>query len=663
MSLQKLKQNMVALELEEDEDSLPIAQDKVEVLCDSLEQALKIASNELNTPLENLDYEIIQKGFSGFMGFGKMPHRVLVSAVHGARIGEYDIKDMDVNLNAVSNNKQEELELNSDGKALVRIYKTGVVLTIRPPSGTGLPVDIHTTLDKIRRAGVHEFNKPLVERAVKQKAGKEVKIADWIPNPDADSTLTVEISPDEMVAYLRIFVPKPGGRHLQEKDIVNSLKHFGVVHGYQKDILQEALDMERYEQQIPVAKGTEPRDGKNGYIDYKVRINIDKKVKFKENEQGRVDFLAKNMVENVVEGQLLAMLVPGETGHFGKTVTGKVIPAKDGKHIELRAGKGTALSSDKTRLMAQKNGQVVCGVGGKLTVEDIHTVRGDVGLDTGNITFLGSVIVTGSITDNMQVKAAGNIEVGGSVQKAHVEAEGDVVIQGGIQGRDNAYIKSKAGSLFAKFIQNANITVEKDVFGGEAIMHSKVQAVGKVTCSGKRGQVVGGEILTGEDIRVKQLGAQASTPTLVVVGVNPKIVEQQRYLQKHENESMVKMQKTEQNIHTLRAQKESAGAAFSPEKEEMLTQMVNVQKKLIEKIQEITEEKQRIKKYVTKLSNNPAVHVEKMLFPGVTVEINGARFISKDEYSRVTLIEEKGNIKILPYQEDKVKNWKKRSLY
>ena len=76
MSLQKLKQNLLAMELEGDEVSHPVAQNQVEVLCDSPGQALRIASSKLNIPIENLDYEIIQKGSSGFMGIGRntLPH-------------------------------------------------------------------------------------------------------------------------------------------------------------------------------------------------------------------------------------------------------------------------------------------------------------------------------------------------------------------------------------------------------------------------------------------------------------------------------------------------------------------------------------------------------------------------------------------------------------
>ena len=656
MSLQKLKQNLIALELEDYSDSSSFPENKIEVICDSLDQALRMASRELNIPIENLDYEIIQKGQSGFLGVGRIPYRIRIM-YSGVRKESLDI--MGAGLHS-GEKIMQEVSLDRDGKVLVKVFTAGVMLTVIPPSGNGIPVDIHTVLEKIQKAGIHKFNKNLAEKTVKGQKGEQVKIADWIPNPSADSKMTVEISPDEMEVYINISSPKPGGRHLQLEEVIKALRNSKVVHGYQKEVIQEVLDMERYFQPIPGAKGTHPRDGKDGYVDYKVRI--DKEVKFKEDEHGRVNFLAKGIVENVVQGQLLAELIPSEKGTPGKTVTGKVLPAKHGKEAAFKQGKGTILSSDKKRLIAEKNGQVIYGLDGKLTVEDIYTVNGDVGLDTGNIVFLGSVIVRGSVTDNMQVKASGNIEIGGSIQKSHVEAEGDIIVKGGIQGRDNARIESTAGSLFAKFIQNANVSVEEDIFVGEAIMHSKVHAIGKIICSGKRGHIVGGETIAGKEIRVKQLGAYASPPTLAIVGINPKILKKLMELKNLADESRVKMEKLEQNIRTLTLQKMKARSNFPSEKEEVLAKMIEAKKGLALRINEISEEKSKVQDYTNQMTYESAIHIEKTLFAGVTVEINGAKFISKDEYNKISLIEEKGNIKIIPYVEGKNKDRRKRSL-
>ena len=195
-------------------------------------------------------------------------------------------------------------------------------------------------------------------------------------------------------------------------------------------------------------------------------------------------------------------------------------------------------------------------------------------------------------------------------------------------------------------------------------MHSKVEAGGKIECLGKRGQIAGGEVLAGEEIRVKQLGAQASTPTLVIVGANPRILKHLKSLEKIEQESLDQLTKIEQNLRTLYTQKMSQKEKFSPEKEKMLTSLEEKKQHLEDRLKEIREEKAEIEQYLEEAKKHGKVHVEKTLFPGVTIEINNARFQVKDEYHHVTLSEENGNIKISPYEEkeEEKRDWRKRSI-
>ncbi|MCB1200782.1 MAG: DUF342 domain-containing protein, partial [Leptospiraceae bacterium] len=248
------------------------------------------------------------------------------------------------------------------------------------------------------------------------------------------------------------------------------------------------------------------------------------------------------------------------------------------------------------------------------------------------------------------------------IQKAQVEAEGNIIISSGVMGRDGAVLESTTGSVYAKFIQNAKATVDKDVVVAEGILHSNIYAGGKILCNGKRAQIVGGEVMAGEEVRVKQLGAQASTPTTVIVGTNPKVLQQIKQIDQVESTAREKLEKLETNLRTLNFQKNAQKENFSSDKDEMLVKMQTFKEKLLERLEDAQQEKEQLNEYLNMLSSRGAVHVEKILFPGVTVEINGARFLAKDEYRHVTLIEENGNIKIVPYQqpkEGKGEDWRK----
>lgn len=614
MKISKLKQALLALDVEggSNVDEIP---SEVEVYADSVKEALVIGSQAIMTPVSHLDYEIINKGSSGVLGFFRTPYHLIIKKSTMQDNSKWDDLD-DINISLDTgvklNDFGEEVEPDIDGRCFVRVYSTGVFLNIVEPKGNGTPVTGNMVYDTLIRSGVQSYDKSAIEKALKMSHPEPVKIGNYVPRPGADSAMTLDIAPDEMSASVTISSPRPGGRHLLVKDVVAALKKAGVEYGFQEDELQKALDNDRYGEMLVAAKGDQAINGRDGFIDYKVRIS--KKIEFKEDESGKVDFLAKDLIENVVQGQVLAELMPPEKGKQGKTIFNKLLPATNGGPIELRAGKGTILSENGTQLIAEKNGQVVF-VGGRVNVEENYVVGGDVGLDTGNIMFLGSVTIRGSVSDNMEVKAAGNIEVAGTVQKAHLEAEGDVIVRQGIVGRDGAVIESTTGSVFAKFVQNTQISVEKDVVVAEGILHSKISAGSKILCNGKRAQIVGGEIMAGEEVRVKQLGAQASTPTLVIVGTNPKILQQITQLENIQKQAKEKLDKIEQNIRTLTVQKTTQGEEFTDSKEAMLHKMISGKEKLNERLVETDSEIKQLQEYLQILAARGKVHVEKTLFP------------------------------------------------
>lgn len=646
-----LRKIILALENEEDlraaEANKPPRE--VIVVADSVQQAMKLAAIEMQRDQLQLDYKILNRGGSQLWGLRRLPYRVHVfPAKEDTRFS--DLEDMHVSLTGAMAQTaladDTPIAINADGKIMVRIYRTGVYVVVRPPVGDGQAVTMQQALERLRVAGVNAFDKGRLENEIKTRSGKQIKIAEWTPKPDADSQLQIEVSADHMRATMTMTRPRPGGRHLQVADVMQALKSNGVQFGFREQIIEKALEEEVYSTPVVVAEGKAAQHGRDGYIDYKIRI--DKKVEFKEDESGRVDFLQRDLVENVVQGQVLAELVPAQRGQEGRDLFNKLMPAKNGNPVTMRPGPGTMLSDDGKKLLAEKNGQVLYR-GGILSVHDMFTINGDVGIGTGNITFLGSILVTGSIDDNMHVKAAGGIEVAGTIQKAFVEAEGDIIVRQGIIGRDDAQVESTAGSVFGKFLQNATCMAEGDVVMGENIMHSRVYAGGNVVCNGKRAQLVGGEIICGGVVRVKSLGAMAATPTHVLAGVNPRAMQQLKQIAQIEKQLREKIAQAEINLKTLQQQKAAAPDAFSDAKEEQLVKTNAFKDKLEERLREALGEKESIETFMKEETSSGAVHVEKTVFPGVTIEINGATFSVQDEYNNVTFVEEQGRINIVAY--------------
>ena len=362
-----------------------------------------------------------------------------------------------------------------------------------------------------------------------------------------------------------------------------------------------------------------------------------------------MNFRDLDLLENVVVGQVLAVKVPAEDGVPGRTVTNRIIPARSGKDTQIKHGKGTILSEDGTELTAEINGQVVYQ-NGKISVEPVYHVKGDVSLETGNIVFLGSVVVSGSVQDNFTVKAAGNIEIKGSVQKAFLEAEGDIIIRQGIMGREEAKVESTGGSVYAKFIQTANVVAERDVIVAEGIMHSNADAGGRILCHGRRARIVGGLIRAGEEVNARYIGSDSFTKTVIRVGMNPKVLQQLSDLEDNKKTVSDEYEKVKKDVTTLTHQKTTAGGKLPKDREELLNKLQGQKQKMEMRLNELNLELEELKAYLSMLEHKGKVNAEKTAFPGVEIYIKDKRFNVKDPYNNIKFMLEAGEIRLSEYE-------------
>ncbi len=623
------------------------ASDAVEVYADSLSQALELASKELGIDITLLDYKILEKGTGGLLGIGRHPYRVLVSPLSDRK--EYD--DLAVLEQKLSRDTTPRVSIsakvNADGSFSVRVTKSGIWLTVAPASGQGRKVSTDEVDSKLLAMKITPSDPGRIEKEVAKATGKPVKIGQWKPNPEYDGNVTVELTEDEMKAFCHFTPPRFNGRHLEYDEVISILKKADVKVGIKEKEIKEYLDAMDYTRPLVAAEGSKTVNGRDAYVEFKVRVD-NKSVAFEEDESGKVDFRNLELLENVVVGQLLAVKVPAETGVPGRTIKNRILPAKSGKDIKIMHGKGTILSVDGTELTAEINGQVVYKAG-KISVEPVYVVNGDVSLETGNIIFLGSVIVTGNVQDNFEVKAAGNVEVRGTVQKAYVEAEGDIIVFQGISGRDEARIESTGGSVYAKFIQNAAVFAENDVIVPEGALHSNVDAGNRICSTGKRARIVGGVIRAGNEVNARYLGADVSTKTEIRVGIHPKILQQLSDLTGMKTKIEEEQVQLKLNIRTLETQKRNAGK-LPTDKEKLLKDLTARNAKLEERLGEINAELEELNSYIGMMEHKGKVCAERTAFNGVEVYIKDKSFILKDPYNHVKFSLQGGQIRISQYE-------------
>jgi len=646
--MDKLKQLLFEEEAHLDKE----AREKVEVLGDSIDECLRLASQYFNKPIHELDYEVLKRGKKSFFFSEPFHIRVFFASPDEAL---QELKELDEKLTGGSGKLLDKSLQNLiepkdvDGYFRVKNYRHGLYLAVYPPVGMGKPVRVEDVIKKMNMRGIVVPNQEKIAQVVEEMKGEYERLGDSKLKQFAEAQVRIDISNDHMKAYAVFVPPKAGGRDLEVQDVVYELKKEDIVYGIKEDEIRKALDSEIYNEPVLVAAGDPPVKGEDAKIIYHVRI--DKKIVLKEDEHGKVDYRDLNLIENVVVGQLLAEKIPAQRGKYGRDLFNQPLEAKDGVDIPLVPGKGTILSEDQLKLFAEVNGQVVF-LEGKINVETVYKVNGDVNMKTGNITFLGSVIITGNVEDNFQIKASGNVEVYGTVQKAVIEADGDIIIRQGVTGRGEAKIISSNGNIIARFIQDAVIITDKDVVVQEVIMNSQVSAGGKIVCNGKKAYIVGGILRAGKLVHAKNIGSKSYTHTELVVGLNPKLLKQLEDYQEKRNESVMKKEQLLKTLNTVYARRDADPASFTAENKEYMTKLEAGLKKLEKRISEYDKEIQTLQNYLEQTAQQGKVYFEKKMYPGVTVTIKNADpFICKHELQAKTLFLENDRIKQKPYSD------------
>ncbi|MDR2312921.1 MAG: FapA family protein [Spirochaetaceae bacterium] len=609
----------------------------------TLEDAVSEAAALLNLSVRHIEYEVIAKGFSGFMGTGaknwkiKAYERVTVETIK-------EEKKAAVEEAAAA----AKAALDKDGQAYVHLLHDGACLKVLPPVGRGRKVNPSDVTQLIAARGISNYSMDKVTAIIKEEKGAYVRIGDFQHIPVNDAMVSVDITADEMKAVITVTPPGSGGCDLSLETYLSYLRNNRVIFGIDEEGLSQFADDPSYNEPVQVAQGTRPEDGRDSYIQYNFETD-QSSVRLREGSNGRVDFKDLNIIQNVVEGQPLAVKIPAEDGVMGRTVTGKVIPAKNGREIAIPLGKNVHLGDDGVTVVADMNGQVVIA-GGKINVEPVYTVQGNVNIKTGNIIFLGTVIITGNVEDGYSVKAAGNIEVDGTVEKAELDAEGDIIVHQGITGKSSGIIRS-GRSIWARFIENSHVEAGNMVVVSDGIINSQVDAFRRIICKGKRASIVGGRLRATEEINAKSIGSPTSgTETICEVGFDPKSKEQLEILEVQKAENEKQLEEVQLNIQTLINIKKQR-KSLPEDKEAYLTELMDKRQELTEDLRKNKEETEKIQSFLNTLKARGRVSASSKVYPGVKILIRDAKEDVRNEYRAVTFILESGLVRVTKYEE------------
>jgi len=308
--------------------------------------------------------------------------------------------------------------------------------------------------------------------------------------------ITVKFSEDKMRAFLSI---ASGEVQLKAVAILSELLRYGVVHGLNTALIHKMVAESVFNRFVEVARGTPVREA----IDARIEVLVDT------SQTGRFsDFI------NVNAGTPLARRIPPAVGIDGMDVLGNAVKASLAKDVSLLAGQGTALDSqDPNLLFSSCGGSFTHHSNGEFEVRQSRKIEGDVGPLTGNISFPGDLIITGSVNSGFSVEAAGSLKILGDVYDAVIRCQGDLILRGGVKGDSKAMIVS-GRSVKAKSLENVKLTASEEVLISEDIVNAKINTKGVLRAR----SVVGGNVAAAGGISVSMAGNKEGVNTILDVG-------------------------------------------------------------------------------------------------------------------------------------------------
>ena len=610
----------------------------------TLEEALREASVELSLPIKKIEYEVLEKGSRGVLGMGK--RAVLILAYPARNVGAAAEEEGGFDADFGFDTEQAP---QSDGQVVVRLTPNGVLLRVTAPVGDGAPVTERQAMTAISKRTQERVDTSMVARVVKNADGEWVRIGDYDYNPANDAYISCDIVDAEMRAVVTLSPPGHGGADPSADTILAVCQGAGVVFGFKEEVLEALENNPIYREPITVAEGRKPKNGADAKMVYNFRTDS-RVVRVQESADGRADFKELNKIENVVQGQVLARKSLPEPGEPGQTVTGRMIPAKDGKDLDPPVGPNTRLSDDGRSILAETNG-VVKLFAGKVTVEPVYVVNGDVNMKEGNIRFLGTVVIKGNVDDGFSVSAAGDIEVMGSVGRSELDAEGDIIVHQGINGKGDASVRA-GRNLWSKFIENGKATAGDMIVVSDGIINSTIIAQQRIVCRGKRASIVGGHLRASEEIDAKSLGSVAGVETILEVGYDPKSKEQLLELEAQEADLLKQLEELQLNMAGIENMKKNS-RTITPEKIKQYAVMKAKVERIAKMRIKIDNDRTAIQTYLDELKTNGRISASATVYQGVKIFIKDATLTIRNEMRAVTFLLDAGVVKVTRYEESR----------
>lgn len=267
---------------------------------------------------------------------------------------------------------------------------------------------------------------------------------------------------------------------------------------------------------LEVARGRQPEQSRDGEVIWTRDFFADG---FVEDAAGGVDFWQRRGNPSIGANEVIATLVEPLKGADGQDVFGTKLPAAVPAALKLRAGANVRIEpreAGRSALLATIDGRLRVA-SGAVTVDNVYTINGNVGLETGHIVHKGAVVVKGDLEPGSRVDAGGDCEIRGTVERAVLNVGGNLVVHGGVVGRGDEPCVVR-GRMSAKYVLDAELEVGETMLIESEITHSIVRCRGAVEVP--RGRIVSGDVLALGGVIAGVAGGEGLSRTVITAGLD-----------------------------------------------------------------------------------------------------------------------------------------------
>lgn len=412
----------------------------------------------------------------------------------------------------------------------------------------------------------------------------------------------VNIAEDDMCAWLYLMPPGAGKENYTMEELTEFLQKNGVTEGYHHSNLAAMIKKRVYEREIVVAQGQAAIEGNNGYFEYKFDPEQYKAPKVLAN--GSVDYTNMSTLQNVRKGDVIAVYHHAKIGQDGYDIKGRPLHAAKVKEIPPLKGQSVYTEENPDIYLAQKDGKIEFK-NGRIDIQNVHEINGDVTLITGKIEFFGDIIINGNVEAGVVIRAGRNIEIKGTVEAVNLFAGGDIILSRGIQGAQRAKISAR-GNVYADFIEHAVVMAGGNV-QANTILNSRILADGNVVLTGKKGTIIGGYTHALLGISATEIGNDVEVRTVVHAGCEKETYLKLQTSKSSENAVMDEIRELSEQVADVIRKKRAMGSEHSDVLEK---RSKDIEEKLLKLKNELWEIRQDISSMEALLAKGHAATIE-----------------------------------------------------